>query len=142
MVYLYYISRLRDTILVGNPRYYAMLGASTLILHALFSWPKCIFRIIFSRFPIVLHFYAKVCVSLHNGARTCCVHAWWRVEKRGGGVGGGVGRVLVDVSCVCVWANVCICHSRDRKKMFLTCKDKNKVLKVRLYVWSAAALSV
>ena len=46
------------------------------------------------------------------------------------GEGRGVGRVSVVVSCVCVWANVyaCICHSRDRKKIFLVCKDKNKVL--------------
>ena len=44
----------------------------------------------------------------------------------GGGGGGGWG-----VSCVCVWAieYVCICHLRDRKKIFLASKDKNKVLK-------------
>ena len=39
------------------------------------------------------------------------------------GEGGGV-------SCICVLANVyvCICHSHNRKKIFLASKDKNKVL--------------
>ena len=47
----------------------------------------------------------------------------------GEGVEGGWG-VFVGVSCVCVWANVyvCICHSRDRMKIFLASEDKNKVL--------------
>ena len=62
----------------------------------------------------------------HTGIDTClrvcgcvCVCVW------GGGGWGGWG-----VSCVCVWANVyvCICHLRDRKKIFLASKDKNKVL--------------
>ena len=62
----------------------------------------------------------------HTGIDTClrvCVCVW-----EGGGVGWGV-------SCVCVWANVyvCICHLRDRKKIFLASKDKNKVLKSSWY---------
>ena len=38
--------------------------------------------------------------------------------------------MFVGVSCVCVSAKVyvCICHSRDREKMFLVSKDKIKVL--------------
>ena len=52
-----------------------------------------------------------------------CLRVW-----EGGGVGGGGG---VDLSFVCVWANVyvCICHSRDRKTIFLTSMDRNKGLK-------------
>ena len=44
------------------------------------------------------------------------------VSGRGGG---GGGEVFVRVSCICVWANVyvCICHSRDRKNIFLASKD-------------------
>ena len=40
----------------------------------------------------------------------------------------GGGGVFVGVSCFCVWANVyvCICDSRDHKKIFLTSKDKIK----------------
>ena len=52
----------------------------------------------------------------HTGVDTClrvcvCVCVW----EGGGGGGGGWG-----VSCVCVWAivYVCICHLRDRKKIF------------------------
>ena len=66
-----------------------------------------------------------------------CVCVW----GGGGGVGGGgggcclwvclVGELFVGVSCVCVRTSVyvCICHPRDRKKIFLASKDKNKVLK-------------
>ena len=62
--------------------------------------------------------YNKVCLCLHNDMRAlihACVCVWG--EGRG--------------SCVWVWAivYVCICHLRDRKKIFLTSKDKNKVLK-------------
>ena len=54
----------------------------------------------------------------HTGVVDTCL----RVCVSGGGGG---------VSCVWVWAivYVCICHLRDRKKIFLASKDKNKVLK-------------
>ena len=42
-------------------------------------------------------------------------------------VGGGVCGCILHLclgQCVCLY-----CHSRDRKKIFLTSKDKNKVLK-------------
>ena len=45
-----------------------------------------------------------------------------------GGVGGGGEEVFVDMSCVCVWAIVCIFHLRGRKKIFLVSKDKNRIL--------------
>ena len=50
-----------------------------------------------------------------------CVGGW-------GGEGWGVS--VVGLSCVCVGANVCvcICHSSDRKKIFIVSKDKNTVL--------------
>ena len=53
-------------------------------------------------------------------------------ELRGGGGWGGGGvkwkMVFVGVSYVCANVCVCICHSRNCKKIYLVSKDKNKVL--------------
>ena len=45
------------------------------------------------------------------------------------------------VSCVCVFANVCVhkkifCHSRDRKEIFHISKDTNKVLSLESSLFS------
>ena len=60
---------------------------------------------------------------------TGMVHAYVCVEGVGGGGGGGC------LSCVCVWANVyvCICHSRDRKKIFHASVDKNSLEIIESY---------
>ena len=54
-----------------------------------------------------------------------CVCVW-----RGGGVLEGGGCLWVCLASVSgrIHVYVCICHSRDRKKISLTPKDKNKVL--------------
>ena len=52
------------------------------------------------------------------------VDAWVNVRMHAC-VGMGVSCVL----CLCLGQCVCICHSRDCKKIFLVSKDKNKVLK-------------
>ena len=57
----------------------------------------------------------EVCLCLHNDIRAL-MHACVCVLEGG-------------VSCVWVWAivYVSICHLRDRKKIFLASKDKNKI---------------
>ena len=65
--------------------------------------------------------YDKVCLCLHNGIRVlihacACVCVW-----------GGGGGCLASVSGpMCMFVFVIL---RDRKKIFLASKDKNKVLK-------------